>query len=148
MKNNYKFWIVLSFLAVFAAGLVSGVILEKNILKPKSDRHYRDSRRADRPHFPTVDEWGELLKLSTEQQEKLQLVFQQNEERIKQVRKDMYDSFRKLRDQFLEEIKAVLDPEQIKQFDAILEEYHAKRLAEAEKRKQRLPDPKRKEEEK
>jgi Spy/CpxP family protein refolding chaperone len=142
MKNHYKFWIVLSFLVVFAAGLVSGVILEKNILNPKPERPSRDSRRGERAHFPTVNEMEEALGLSTEQQDRMRAVFQQNEELIKKVREDLYTQFRSLRDRFLEEIKAVLDPEQIQQLDAILEEYHAQRQAEAERRQHRSPQPK------
>ncbi|MFA9454645.1 MAG: hypothetical protein ACERK6_12115 [Candidatus Aminicenantaceae bacterium] len=142
MKNHYKFWIVLSFLVVFAAGLVSGVILEKNILNPKPNRPSRDARRGDRTHFPTINELEEALKLSTDQQDLMRAVFQQNEERLKQVRKDIYAEYRTLRDQFLEDIKAVLDPEQIKQFDAILEEYLTQRHEGAERRQQRSPQTK------
>ncbi len=142
MKNHYKFWIVLSFLVVFAAGLVSGVILEKNILNPKPERPSHDGRRAERTHFPTVNELEEALGLSAEQQDRMRAVFQQNEELIKKVREDLYTQFRSLRDRFLEEIKAVLDSEQIQQFDAILEEYHAQRQAEAERRQHRSPQPK------
>jgi hypothetical protein len=139
MKNHYKFWIVLSFLVVFAAGLVSGVILEKNILNPKPDRPSRDGRRSPRVHFPTVNELEEALGLNADQQDLMRAVFQQNEERIKKVREDMFTRYRSLRDQFVEEIKAVLDPEQVSRFDAILEEYHAQRRAEAEMRQKRAP---------
>ncbi len=146
MKNNYKFWIVLSFLVVFAAGLVSGVILEKNILNPKPARRSNDAHRGDRPHFPTVTELAETLGLSAEQQDQVQEVFQQGEERIKKVREDIGDQYRALQIQFLEEIKAVLDPGQVEKFDAMLEEYRAQRHAEAERRQQRSPRPKKKEE--
>jgi hypothetical protein len=142
MKNHYKFWIVLSFLVVFAAGLVSGVILEKNIINPKPTRSSHDARRGERVHFPTVIELEETLGLSAEQQDLMRAVFQQNEERLKQVRKDIYAEYRTLRDQFLEDIKAVLDPEQIKQFDAILEEYLTQRHEGAERRQQRSPQTK------
>ncbi len=142
MKNHYKFWIVLSFLVVFAAGLVSGVILEKNILNPKPDRPSRDSRRGVRVHFPTVNELEEALGLSAEQQDQIRAVFQQGEERIKKVREDIGDQYRSLQIRFLEEIKAVLDPEQVKQFETILEEYRTQRHAEAERRQQRSPQAK------
>jgi hypothetical protein len=142
MKNHYKFWIVLSFLVVFAAGLVSGVILEKNILSPKPDRSSRDGRRSARVHFPTVNELEEALGLSAEQQDRMQVVFQQGEERLKNVREDINIQFRSLQIRFLEEIKAVLDPEQVEQFEAILEEYRAQRHAEAERRQKRAPQTK------
>jgi len=97
MKNHYKFWIVLSFLVVFAAGLVSGVILEKNILNPKPKRPSRDARHGDRPHFPTINELEEALNLNADQQDRMLAVFQQNEERIKQMRKEIYTQYRTLR---------------------------------------------------
>lgn len=136
MKNHYRFWIVLSFLVVFAAGIVGGVILEQNILHPKPQRPDRDGHRA-RVHFPTVNEMEEALGLSPEQQDRMRAVFQQNEERIRKVREDMFKEFGSLRDLFLQEIRGMLDPEQSQQFDAILEEYRAQRQAEADRRKQR-----------
>ena len=142
MKNHYKFWIVLSFLVVFAAGLVSGVILEKNILNPKPQRPSRDGRRGERVHFPTVNELEEALGLSADQQDQIRAVFQQGEERIKKVRGDLGDQYRSLQIRFLEEIKAVLDPEQVKQFEAILEEYRTQRHAETERRRERSPQTK------
>jgi hypothetical protein len=117
MKNHYKFWIALSFLVVFAAGIVGGVILEQNILNPKPKRHDRDGRR-ERVHFPTVNELEEALGLSAEQQDRMRAVFQQGEERIKKVRADMFKEFGSLRDLFLQEIRDVLDPEQTERFNA------------------------------
>ena len=140
MKNHYKFWIALSFLVVFAAGIVGGVILEKNILHPKPKRPDYEGRR-ERAHFPTVNELEEALDLSAEQQDRMRAVFQQGEERIKKVRADMFKNFGSLRELFLKEIRDVLDPEQTEQFNAILDEYHAQRQAEAERRKQRTPPP-------
>ena len=138
MKNHYRFWIALSFLVVFAAGILGGVILEQNILHPDFKRQDRDGRR-DRPHFPTVNEMEEALDLNPEQQDRMRAVFQQNEDRLKKLREDMFKEFGSLRDLFLQEIRDVLDPEQVEQFNAILEEYHAQRQAEAERRKKRSP---------
>jgi len=147
MKNNYRFWIVLSFLVVFAAGILGGVILEQNILHPKSKRQDHDGRR-DRPHFPTLNEMEEVLALSPEQQDRMRAVFQQNEDRLKKLREDMFKEFGSLRDLFLQEIRDVLDPEQVGKFNAILEEYRAQRQAEAERRKNRSPHSPQKKEDK
>ena len=48
MKNHYKFWIVFSFLMVFAAGIFSGIILEKHILDKKSPRQTDRGSRGQR----------------------------------------------------------------------------------------------------
>lgn len=147
MKNNYKLWIALSFLVVFISGIVGGVILEKNILNPNPKRPDRSSRRSG-PHFPTLNEMAEALNLSTEQQEKIQSVFQQNEERIKSMREEGNKLYRSLREQFLTEIKKVLDENQAQQFYAMIEEFHAQVRAEAEKHRQRSPQNKQKNDEK
>ncbi len=147
MKNNYKLWIVLSFLVVFISGIVGGVILEKKILYPKSKRPARSSRHSG-PHFPTLNEMAEALNLSAEQQEQIRSVFQQNEERIKSMREEGSKLYRSLREQFLAEIKNVLSEDQAQQFDAMIEEFHAQVRAEAEKRRQRSPQNKQKNDEK
>ncbi len=147
MKNHYKLWIALSFLVVFLAGIVGGVVLEKNILTPKPERPDRSSRRSGL-HFPTINEMAEALNLSVEQQEQVQAVFQQNEERIKSMRLEGSKLYRSLRTQFLAEIKNVLNENQAQQFDAMIEEFHAQVRAEAEKHRQRSPKNKQKNDEK
>ena len=147
MKNNPKLWIALSFLVVFIAGIVGGVVLEKNILNPKPRRADRSSRRSGL-HFPTITEMAEALNLSAEQQEQVRLVFQQNEERIKSMREEGNKLYRTLREQFLTEIKTVLNENQAQQFDAMIEEFHAQVRAEAEKRRQRSTQNKQKDNEK
>ncbi|NOR15284.1 MAG: hypothetical protein GQ544_06245, partial [Candidatus Aminicenantes bacterium] len=58
------------------------------------------------------------------------------EERIKRLHSDMDDQLRTLRAQFVEEIKSVLTEEQVQKFDAMIEAYHTRRKAQAEKRKE------------
>ncbi|NOR15121.1 MAG: hypothetical protein GQ544_05415, partial [Candidatus Aminicenantes bacterium] len=134
MKNNYKFWIALSFLAIFAAGIVSGVILERHLLDQKPGREHRTSRMGPRDSSREggnrfLDRMAEELDLTAEQKQQMQDLFKNNEERIKQLHSDMADQLRALRTQFMEEIKSVLTEEQVKKFDAMIEAYHTRRKA-------------------
>ncbi len=138
MSDHYKFWIVLSFLVVFAAGIVSGVILDRYILGSKDPSRMRSDRGGrSRVHFPTLNEMAEELELTDAQQEQFREIFKNNEERIKLMREEMNKQFHSLRERFLEEIKGVLDPEQDQKFDAMIEWYREQRRLETEKRKQR-----------
>ena len=97
MKNNYKLWIILSLIVVFIAGVVCGVLIEKNIL----DKRKHDSRRRSSPRFPSLEMMAEELSLSAEQQEKIREVFHNNEERFKNLRKDMDERLSNIREQLL-----------------------------------------------
>ena len=72
MKNHNKFWIVFSFLMVFAAGLFGGIILEKQFFDQNSSRTGRTERknsgRRNTTRFPTLDTLAQELQLAAEQQ--------------------------------------------------------------------------------
>lgn len=131
MKNNYKIWIILSLIAVFIAGVLCGVLIDKNLLdKRRHDTHRRSSTR-----FPTLEMMAEELSLSAEQQAQVREIFNNNEERFKGLRKDMDTRLREIRAQLLTEIKSVLSEEQKTKFDAMIERYRAQRKKEYEERR-------------
>ena len=145
MKNNYKFWIAISFLAIFIAGIVGGVVLERHFLDKDPRRGYHSSRVSSRESSGEssreggnrfLDRMAEELSLTAEQKLQMQGLFKKNEARIKQLHSDMDDQLRALRAQLMEEIKSVLTEEQIQKFDAMVEAYRARRKAQAEKRKE------------
>jgi hypothetical protein len=133
MKNNYKLWITLSLIVVFIAGVICGVLIDKNIL----DKRKHDSRRRSSTHFPTLEIMAEELALSAEQQEKIREIFHNNEERFKNLRKDMDKSLKDIRSQLLIDIRSVLTDEQKAKFEAMIEKYRSQRKREYEERKRR-----------
>jgi Spy/CpxP family protein refolding chaperone len=143
MKNSYKFWIVISFILVFIAGILGGVLLERNLLN--TDK-LRERDRSGRVHFPTMEEMAETLQLSDAQQEAIHEVFKQNEIRLKELRSEIHKQFSSLRGRLLEDIKHVLNDEQKKQFNAMIETYRTLRHEEWERReKDKRENPPRKE---
>jgi len=141
MKNHYKFWIILSFVLVFSAGVLSGILLDKYALNKniKGLKSPPDDRRGPKVHFPIVDELSRTLDLSADQKEKLKNLFDNNEERLKAVGMEYHEKFFTLRAKFLNEIKSILDEDQIIKFDAVIEEYMLKRKKEIESRRKRPP---------
>ena len=73
MKNHYKLWTILSLIIVFAAGVISGILLDNHILdkKPKKHMERTDQKRRSSPRFPTLDIMAQELGLSVEQQEQI-----------------------------------------------------------------------------
>jgi hypothetical protein len=141
MKNGNKFWIVLSFLIVFAAGVAAGILFENNFLdkKPRRDEERRSSVR-----FPTLEMMAEELGLTQEQQEQLREIFKNNEERLKTYRGEIHEHYGILRAQLKEEMDSVFTAEQQAKFEAMIEKYLAERKKEMEDRKRgpkREPDP-------
>lgn len=138
MKNGNKFWIIFSFIIVFAAGVFAGILLENNFLdkKPRRTEERRSSVR-----FPTLDMMAEELGLTAEQQEQLREIFKNNEERLKTYRSQIHDHYAALRVQLKEEMDNVFSAEQKAKFEAMIEKYLSERKKEMEDRKRR---PKRK----
>jgi Skp family chaperone for outer membrane proteins len=134
MKNGNKFWIVLSFIVVFAAGIAAGILFENNCLEKRSPRN-GDRRSSVR--FPTLDMMAEELGLTTEQQEQLREIFKNNEERLKAYRSEIHDHYGALRTQLKEEMDNVFTLEQKTKFEAMIEKYLSERKKEAEDRKRR-----------
>jgi Spy/CpxP family protein refolding chaperone len=133
MKNNYKLWILLSLIVVFIAGVISGVLIDKNML----DKRKHDSRRRSSTRFPTLEMMAEELALTTEQQAQIREIFHSNEERFKGLRSDMDKRLSDIRKQLLIDIKSVLTDEQKSKFDAMIEKYRSQRQQEYEERKRR-----------
>jgi hypothetical protein len=144
MKNNYKLWIIFSFVMVFAAGIFSGIILEKHILDKKiqiqTDKSSR-SQRGSSVRFPTLDDMAKELGLSQEQQEEIRAIFKQSEEKLKKTRGEIHKQFSSMRKQLLDDIKSVLDQEQNLKFEAMIERYLSQRREAFEKRKRRSNQP-------
>lgn len=134
MKNNYKFWIVLSFIAVFAAGVAGGILFENNFLDKKPRRN---TERRSSVRFPTLEMMAEELGLTSEQQEKLREIFKNNEERLNTLRNQIHDQYTALRSQVKEEMMEVFSEEQKIKFEAMIDKYLAERKKEMEERNKR-----------
>jgi Spy/CpxP family protein refolding chaperone len=134
MKNGNKFWIIFSFIIVFAAGLAAGILFENNFLDKKPPRN---GERRSSVRFPTLDMMAEELGLTTEQQEQLREIFKNNEERLKTYRIQIHDGYTALRAQLKEEMDNVFSPEQKTKFEAMIEKYLSERKKEMEGRKRK-----------
>ena len=134
MKNNYKFWIVLSLIVVFSAGVAGGILFENYFLdkRPKKREERRSSVR-----FPTMEMMADELGLTTDQQEKIRDVFRNNEERLKQYRSQIHQQYSSLRTQLKKEIEDVLTEEQKTKFQAMIDKYLSERKRQMEERNKR-----------
>lgn len=118
-----RVWIVLSFILVFAAGLVAGVF-GHNWLAAK--------KPADR-RPPTMENWAKEIGLSADQQARLKDVFKANDARIrgdarlKELRIETSKRFGELRRQLQSEIDAQLTPEQKVKTDAMIKRHEEER---------------------
>ncbi len=130
MKNHYKFWIILSLILVFAAGVVAGIFIDKLFIQKKWERP--GSRPA--PHR-SMEMMAKELNLSAEQQEKIREIFKNNEERFKSLRKDFFDHLSEIRTQLKNEIKSVLSEEQGKKFEAMIEKEESQMKRKQERRR-------------
>ncbi|MGB3861723.1 MAG: hypothetical protein WA915_06540 [Candidatus Aminicenantaceae bacterium] len=133
MKNNYKLWIILSLIVVFIAGVICGILIDKNMLNKRT----HDSRRRSTTRFPSLEMMAEELALNAEQQTQIREIFHNNEERFKSLRSDMDKRLSDIRSQLLTDIKSVLSNEQKVKFEAMIEKYRSQRKQDYEERKRR-----------
>ena len=120
MKKYHKLWIVISLIIVFAAGLGSGILLEKQL---RIKRYKKVERKRETVRFPTIETMAEQLSLTSEQQEQIRGFFRNNEEQFKSMQKKMRKDLSEMRIKLLEDIKSVLTEDQIFKFDEMIENY-------------------------
>ena len=122
---------------MFSAGLFTGVLLDKHIFnkKPQRPTERTDYKRTSSTRYPTLDLMAQELGLTTEQKEKIQEIFKNNEERFKTLRKDMNERLRDMRVQLNNEIKSVLTEEQQAKYEAMIQKYHDQRKRDSDNRK-------------
>ena len=111
MKNHSKFWIILSLVVVFVAGLLSGIFLEQNLTHKRTKKK---TERRSSVRFPSLKIMAEELGLTSEQQEQIREIFRNSEERMKELSSSYRKQYSQMRAQLKDEIKSVLSEEQDK----------------------------------
>jgi len=132
MKNNYKFWIIFSFILVFVIGVIGGFFLEKHFIQTNSKKIKRERRAV---HFPTLEVMAKELALNSAQEEKIREIFRNNEGKLKNLKSSIHERLSNIRSQLKDEIKNVLNEEQKIKFEEMIERYIQERKKEMEKRK-------------
>jgi len=128
MNNKARFWIILSFVAVLAAGIAGGLLLGR--AWHHGDRPSRTERR-EQP--PSLDRLAKDLDLTPVQKEEIRKIFERNEERLKDLRSEIHLRLGEVRERLKTEIDNVLTPQQREKFNALLER-HMKKEREARRR--------------
>jgi Spy/CpxP family protein refolding chaperone len=129
MKNKYIFWIILSLIVAFGAGLIGGVLGERYYLQKK---HPRGDRGPSHP--PSLDQMAKDLGLSADQQEQIRKLFERNEARLKELRSDMHGRLKSIRAELKNEIDQVLTAEQRQKIESMIKKFVGREKREFEKR--------------
>jgi uncharacterized protein YneF (UPF0154 family) len=131
MKNHSKFWIILSLVVVFVAGLLSGIFLEQNLTRK---RIKKTTERRSSVRFPSLKIMVEELGLTSEQQEQIREIFRNSEERMKELSSSYRKQYSQMRAQLKDEIKNVLSEEQNQKFEDMIQKYISERKKEMDRR--------------
>jgi Spy/CpxP family protein refolding chaperone len=129
MKNKYIFWIILSLIVAFGAGMIGGVFGERYYLQK---RHPRGDRGSSHP--PSLDQMAKDLGLSADQQEQIRKLFERNEARLKELRADMHGRLKSIRAELKNEIDSVLTAEQRQKIESMIKKFAAPEKREFEER--------------
>ena len=131
MNTKYKIWIVLSLVAVFAIGLMTGYFSERYLVHRGPHKGGPEGRRQ--PHFPTVESLARDLDLTQDQQDRIRGIFKENEARLKDFGTGFHKRLDEIRAQLKREVDAVLTPDQIRKLESLISEYMKKNKMPAEK---------------
>ena len=136
MKNKFKIIIIFSFIVVFVAGLVSGIFCDKYIIK----KDFRKPPPGGKPpgHFPSLEDMSKELNLEEGQEQKIREVFKNTEKKLDEMRHQVGRQFSSIRKELIADIKSILNDEQKKKFDEMIERY-LKKYLEGRKRSDRRP---------
>jgi Spy/CpxP family protein refolding chaperone len=135
--GKYKFWLVLSLIVAFAAGIFGGIFSERYYFHRK--RHASLARtQAERSpaHFPSIEQLAKDLNLSAEQQEQIRKIFERNDAKLKELRSDMRGRLATIRAELKTELDSVLTAEQKQKFEAMIESYIEQRKRESDRRRE------------
>ncbi|HZX10316.1 MAG TPA: hypothetical protein VFG01_05150, partial [Acidobacteriota bacterium] len=118
MKNKYKIIIILSFIVVFAAGLVSGIFCDKYFIK----KDFRKPPPGRKPpgHFPTLEDISKELDLGESQEQKIREIFKNTEKKLDEMRHQIGRQFSSIRKELITDIKNTLNDEQKVKFDEMV----------------------------
>jgi len=138
MKDKLKFWLVLSLVVAFGAGLLGGMFGERYFFH---GRRHAQLGRAPRSgsHFPSLEQLSERLGLSASQQDQIRKIFQDHDAELKELRAEMNARLGTIRSGLKDKMDAVLTPEQKVEFEASIKEHMEDRKREAEKRRPSPP---------
>ncbi|MFW6140633.1 MAG: hypothetical protein ACOC5S_04695 [Acidobacteriota bacterium] len=139
MKNKYKIIIVISFIVVFAAGLVSGIFCDRYFIK--KDFKKPPTGRKPPGHFPTLEDMSKELSLEESQEQKIREVFENTEKKLDEMRHRIGKQFSSIRKELIAGIKSILNEEQKMKFDEMIERYLQKYLEQRKRSDRRSKDP-------
>ncbi len=126
--NKPRLWMVLSFVLVFAAGVVAGVFGHKWLSAKRMA-----GRGPGMGHGSVMDFWSKEIGLDEAQMARLREVFKANDERmrndvqLKEMRAERSKRYEELRQKLQTEIDAVLTPAQKTKLEATLKRYAEQR---------------------
>jgi hypothetical protein len=132
MPNKYRFWLVLTLIVAFAAGLLGGIFSERYFFHPRA--HARARRDSQRP--PDLEGMARNLGLSLDQKETIKQIFETNDVKFKELRAEMHKRLSDIRAEIKNQIDAVLTPEQKQKLDNIIAQHQQKDKRSSEKRGQ------------
>lgn len=135
MKDKFRFWIVLSVLVGFAAGLLGGILSERYYFHSQRRARMASAKKGpERP--PSVEQLAQELGLSPEQQDKIKKIFEGNDSRLKELRSEMHSRLSEIRMDIKNQIDAVITPEQKQKLESMIEKSIEKRPIERDQKKQ------------
>lgn len=134
MQNKYKFWLVLSLVVAFGAGLLGGIFSERYYFHNRRHARLARSQRGG-PHFPSLEQLARDLGLSAGQQDQIKKIFEDNDAQLKEMRADMDTGLGAIRSALKDKMDSVLTPEQKAKLEARIKEHIQQRKRDAERRR-------------
>ncbi|MEE8349807.1 MAG: hypothetical protein V3R94_09570 [Acidobacteriota bacterium] len=111
-------------LLIFAGGVVLGGVLTFFLLQPRFSgpgRDFSEDRQSNRDQFQgAMDRLSDRLGLDESQRRQLDLILRESRQNLNQLNQQVNRRNRTVREGTQEQIRQILDPEQMEQFEEFL----------------------------
>lgn len=124
MPISSRKWMWISLLLTLVLGMSLGILADE-LLWDRPEDQSQHGRREGGDHLLTKLE--RELKLTPDQKVRVEKVLAANRQKARDYSKETRKVYAKLRQEFRQEIRAVLSPEQRARFDEMVAEYDARR---------------------
>ena len=111
---------LLSIITTFFVGMVLGVVVERFVFDKRPEKH-----RDINEHL--LDKFTEELSLTPAQQDTLKVMLDEIKEKHREVRRQSYQEYKRIREEFEQKFSSILTQDQAARYKEMIEEFERER---------------------
>ncbi len=111
---------LLSIITTFFVGMVLGVVVERFVFDKRPEKHHDINEHL-------LDKFTEELSLTPAQQDTLKVMLDEIKEKHREVRRQSYQEYKRIREEFEQKFSSILTQDQAARYKEMVEEFERER---------------------